>query len=116
MSRTWGFGTTKFRGVVGGASARGLGGGGERGGGGGGGGGRGFGGGFGGGDSLTEHRYNLTLSVSARNLFNHVNYGTPIGIITSPSAFQPIGITGGFGAEQTPTNNRRLDLQLRFQF
>jgi hypothetical protein len=45
-----------------------------------------------------------------------VNYGTPIGIITSPSAFQPIGITGGFGAEQTPTNNRRLDLQLRFQF
>jgi uncharacterized membrane protein YgcG len=113
-SRTWGFGTTKISGVVGGASAGGHGG---RGGGGGGGRGGGFGGGgFGGGDSLTEHRYNLTLSVSARNLLNHPNYGTPIGIITSETAFQSIGITGGFGAEQTPTNNRRLDLQLRFQF
>jgi hypothetical protein len=117
-SRTWGFGTTKVRGVVGGAGSGGFGGRGGPGGGGGGrgGGGGGFGGGFGGGDSLTEHRYNLTLSVSARNLFNHVNYDTPVGVLTSPSRFEPLGITGGFGAEQTPTNNRRLDLQLRFQF
>jgi hypothetical protein len=111
-SRTWGFGTTKFAGVVGGA--RSGGGGGYGGGGGRGGGGGGFGGG--GGDSLTEHRYNLTLSVSARNLFNHTNYSIPVGVLTSPSALQPLGISGGFGAEQTPTNNRRLDLQLRFQF
>ncbi len=109
-SRTWGFGTTKFAGMVGGARAGGGGGGGGRG---------GFGGGPGGpggGDSVTEHRYNLTLSVSARNLFNHTNYSTPVGVLTSPSALQPLGISGGFGAEQTPTNNRRLDLQLRFQF
>ena len=112
MSRTWGFGTTKVSGVVGGAraSSGGGGGGGRRGGFGGG------GGGFGGGDTLTEHRYNLTFSVSARNIINHVNYGTPIGVMTSPSFLEPTGITGGFGAEQTPTNNRRLDLQLRFQF
>jgi hypothetical protein len=118
LSRTWGFGTTKFAGVVGGASSGGYGGRGGNGGGGGrGGGGRGMGGfGGGGGDSLTEHRYNLTLSISARNLLNRVNYATPVGILSSPSAFQPLGITGGFGAEQTPTNNRRLDLQLRFQF
>ncbi len=130
LSRTWGFGTTKFAGVVGGArsSQGGGGGGGEgRGGGGGGGGGRGGGGGFGGGGmggggfgggggSLTEHRYNLTLSINARNILNHVNYGPPVGIMTSPSFLEPTGITGGFGAEQTPTNNRRLDLQLRFQF
>jgi hypothetical protein len=110
MSRTWGFGTTKVAGVVGGAGARGYGGGGGRGG-------RGGGpGGFGGGDSLTEHRYNLTFSISARNILNHVNYATPVGFLSSPNAFQPLGITGGFGAEQSPTNNRRLDLQLRFQF
>jgi hypothetical protein len=107
MSRTWGFGTTKVAGVVGGAGS-----GGYRGGRGGGGrGGRG-----GGGDSLTEHRYNLTLSISARNLFNHVNYATPVGFLSSPNRFEPLGITGGYGAEQSPTNNRRLDLQLRFQF
>lgn len=120
MSRTWGFGTTKISGMVGGARAsQGGGGGGGGGGGRGGRGGGGFGGGgggFGGGDTLTEHRYNLTFSVNARNILNRVNYDTPIGVITSPSFLQPLGITGGFGAEQTPTNNRRLDLQLRFQF
>jgi hypothetical protein len=121
MSRTWGFGTTKFQGVVGGARARGYGGGDGPGGGGGGGrmggggfGGGGFGGGFG--DTLSERRYNLTLSINARNLFNHVNYAPPVGILSSPLALQYTSITGGFGAEQTPTNNRRLDLQLRFQF
>jgi hypothetical protein len=45
-----------------------------------------------------------------------VNDGPPVGIMTSPSFLQSTGITGGFGAEQTPTNNRRLDIQLRFQF
>jgi hypothetical protein len=106
-SRTWGFGTTKFKGMVGGASAR------QGGGGHGGGGGR-----FGGGDSgpTTEHRYNLTFSVSARNFLNTVNYATPAGSMSSPNFLQSTAITGGFGAEQSPTNNRRLDLMLRFQF
>jgi hypothetical protein len=103
-SRTWAFGTTKFKGSVGGASARQDGGGRRFG---------GFGGDSGGG---TEHRYNLTFSVSARNILNTVNYSTPAGAISSPFFLQSTAITGGYGAEQTPTNNRRLDLQLRFQF
>jgi hypothetical protein len=102
LSRTWGFGTTKVKGVVGGARAGGYGGG-RR------------GGGFGGGD-VTEHRYNLTASISARNIFNHVNYNTPVGFMTSPTFLEPTAIAGGYGAELTPTNNRRLDLMLRFQF
>ena len=113
LSRTWGFGSTKFSGPSGGARA--TGGGGGRGGGGFG----GFGGGGGprgGGGGTTEHRYNLTLSISARNLFNHVNYAPPVGVIGSPFFLQETNIAGGFAAEQTPTNNRRLDLQLRFQF
>jgi hypothetical protein len=116
LSRTWGFGTTKYEGSSGGAHAS------SGGGGPGGGGGRGFGG-FGGGGrggpfggTTTEHRYNLTLSVSARNMFNHANDAPPVGVMGSPLFLQYTNITGGFAAEQTPTDNRRIDLQLRFQF
>jgi hypothetical protein len=111
LSRTWGFGTTKFAGSSGGARA-------SQGGGRGGGGFGGFGGGRRGGgfSTSTEHRYNLTLSISARNLFNHVNYAPPVGIMGSPFFLQSTAISGGFAAEQTPTDNRRIDLQLRFQF
>jgi hypothetical protein len=104
MSKTWGFGTTKFEGPSGGARA-------------GGGGGR-HGGGmfFGGPGEGTEHRFNLTASINARNILNHENLNTPNGAITSPYFFQSTGITGGFGAEATASNQRRLDLQLRFTF
>jgi hypothetical protein len=123
LSRTWGFGSTNFSGPSGGARAT-NGGGGGRGGSGGGGGGRGGGfGGFGGGGqrgggggSTSEHRYNLTLSISARNLINHVNDAAPVGVMGSPFFLQSTAIAGGFAAEQTPTNNRRIDIQLRFQF
>jgi hypothetical protein len=117
VSRTWGFGTTKFEGSSGGAHAGGGGGGGGRGGPGGGG---GFGGGGprggpGGGES-TSHRYNLTLGINARNLINHENLNTPNGSITSPYFLESTGISGGFGPESTASNQRRIDLQLRFAF
>jgi len=116
LSRTWGFGTTKFAGSSGGARAGAGGGpgGGPRGGGFGGFGGGGRGGPFGGG--TTEHRYNVTLSISARNILNHVNYAAPVGVMGSSNFLQYTAINGGFQAEQTPTDNRRIDLQLRFQF
>jgi hypothetical protein len=134
LSRTWGFGSTKFKGESGGATSRqgggppgggpGPGGGGGRGGGGGGGGpmGGGGGGGFGGGggpprlDSSTEHRFNLTLSIMARNILNHENLNTPNGALTSLYFLQSTGISGGFGPESTASNQRRIDLQLRFSF
>ncbi len=105
LSRTWGFGPTKFEGSSGGARAGGFG---------------GRGGPFGGrrpfGNGMTEHRYNLTLSLSARNLLNHVNYMAPVGMMGSPFFLQSTSISGGYGAEATPTDNRRIDMQLRFQF
>jgi uncharacterized membrane protein YgcG len=119
LSKTWGFGSTKFSGPSGGARAASGGGGGGGGRGGGGGGRGGFGGGGGqrgGGASSSEHRYNLTLSISARNLINHVNDAAPVGVIGSPFFLQSTETAGGFAAEQTPTNNRRIDVQLRFQF
>lgn len=110
LSRTWGFGTTKFAGVTGGSRA-------SQGGGGrgpGGGGPRGMGGIFG--DSATEHRYNLTFSINDRNAFNHVNLLNPIGTLLSPRFDESTGIAGGFGAESQSSENRRIDLQLRFTF
>jgi hypothetical protein len=115
ISKTWGFGPTRFKGVSGGARA----------GGGGGHGGRGFGG-FGGGPGggmgdSTEHRYNLTFSVNARNVLNHENLNTFNGSLTSPIFFQPNNITSGFGpggggGDASASNQRRIDLQLRFAF
>ncbi len=105
LSKTWGFGEKR------------------EGGGGGGFGGRGPGGPFGGGfqsifaPPTTPHRYNLTLSIAARNLLNHDNPGPIIGNITSPLFGQAnsaaIGWGGGFAEN---ANNRRLELQMRFSF
>ncbi len=73
--------------------------------------------GGGGGDaSATGHRYNLTVSLSARNLLNHVNPGPIIGNINSPLFGQSNQIAGGFGAFSGNASNRRLELQLRFGF
>ncbi len=71
-------------------------------------------GGFGG-DS-TGRRYNVTLSLSARNLFNTVNPGPPIGNLTSPQFGESTGLASGFGPQGNAANNRRVDFQIRFSF
>jgi hypothetical protein len=81
----------------------------------GGGGGRG---GRGGGDT-TEHRYNVTFSVSVNNVMNHVNPGSYSGLISSPKFGQPQNVVtgyGGGGGGGTQANNRRVDLSMRFAF
>lgn len=75
--------------------------------------GMGPGGPFGGGNSTTR-RYNLTLSASARNLFNRVNLAVPVGNLSSPSFGESLALAGGpFGSN---ASNRRIDLQLQFAF
>ena len=62
-------------------------------------------------------RYNMSISMSVRNLLNHTNPGPIIGNITSPlfgQANQPAG-GGGFVFSEA-ANNRRLELQMRFTF
>ena len=66
--------------------------------------------------SPTSKRYNLTVSVSARNLLNHVNPGPIIGQITSPLFGEANQVAGGYGAFAETANNRRLELQMRFSF
>ena len=146
LSRTFGWGerkgaaTPQMGGGMGGGD-RGPGGGGPpgMGGGGGRGGGGGFGGGMGGmmggfGGGSTGKKYNLTATISARNALNHVNYSAPIGTLNSPFFGQSLssaggggmggpgggGGGGGFGGPGFggggAAGNRKIELQVRFQF
>ena len=78
----------------------------------------GFGGAPGGGGARTAvaKRYNFTISANARNIFNNVNYATPVGSITSPLLGQANGLAGGTFSNGTSGANRQLFLQLSFAF
>jgi hypothetical protein len=115
LSRTFGFGAESKGGGGGGGGPH-MGG--PRGGGPGGGlGPRGLSGGggnpfnFGG---STNRRYNLTFSISARNLLNSANPGLPVGNLSSPFFGQSISIAGG--PFSSASANRRIDLQVMFSF
>ncbi|HEY6290890.1 MAG TPA: carboxypeptidase-like regulatory domain-containing protein [Terriglobia bacterium] len=116
LSKTFGFGKA----TRGSGSQRGYGGPG-------GGGGRGPGGGLGprglsggGGGNVfgpgtgENHRYNLTFSVQARNVFNNVNLGPPIGVLNSPLFGQSNSLAGGPFSSQAA--NRQINLQAMFSF
>ena len=61
-------------------------------------------------------KYNLTLSVSARNALNHPNFSPPSGDLSSPFFGVYRGLAG-FGPFGNPTTyNRKVDVQLRLQF
>jgi Carboxypeptidase regulatory-like domain len=112
MGKTWGFGAERGDGA---SKASG-------GGGGGGGnaavmaGGRGIGSLIG--PPTTRHRYNISISMSARNLLNHTNPGPITGDITSPLFGRANQIAGNLNGEgfSENANNRRLELQCRFTF
>jgi len=66
----------------------------------------------------TERRYNLVVGMVARNVLNHTNPGPIIGDITSPffgRANQMAGNANGEGLSEN-ADNRRLEMQFRFQF
>lgn len=54
----------------------------------------------------------LVMSVNARNLLNHPNYGPPSGNLSSPLFGQFTSLAGGGNT----SGNRRLDLQVRIEF
>jgi Carboxypeptidase regulatory-like domain len=115
LSKTFGLGPKVESRGAGGARG-GAGGGGSRGGGGGLGG-RGLGGGGGSPFNFgneTTHRYNLTFSVSARNLLNNVNYAPPVGNLDSPIFGTSNALAGP--PFSSGSANRRIDLQMLFSF
>jgi hypothetical protein len=68
------------------------------------------------GNESSAHRYNLTISLNARNAINHENLNSPVGVVTSPYFLQSTAIAGGFGAQTVPSNQRRIDIQIRIAF
>lgn len=53
---------------------------------------------FGGGGGAGAGRYSVVLSVNVRNIFNNVNFATPVGNLTSPLFGESTGLSsGGFG-------------------
>ncbi len=112
LSKTFGLGP-RTESHAGGGGSRGGGGGGPRGGLGG----RGLGGGGGSPFNFgneTSHRYNLTFSVSARNLLNNVNYAPPVGNLDSPIFGTSNALAGP--PFSSGSANRRIDLQMLFSF
>jgi len=67
-----------------------------------------------GGANTSSHRYNLTFSISARNIFNTVNDAAPVGNLNSPIFGKANALAGGFFSSSAA--NRRIDLQVRFSF
>lgn len=76
----------------------------------------GGGGQMGGGGQGGTHRYNLTISASARNLLNRVNLANPVGNLNSPYVGQSIALAGGPFGGTGGAANRRVDLQMQFSF
>jgi hypothetical protein len=120
LSKTFGLGKEVGASAVAGPRDGSGGGGGGRGGFGGGLGGRGLSGGGGGPGgafttgAATNRRYNLTFSVSARNILNRVNLAPPIGNLSSPLFGESNALASGpysFGSA-----TRRIDLQVQFSF
>jgi hypothetical protein len=132
LAKTFNFGpeTKAAAGAAGGAGGGGGGGGGRGGAGSGrnpfgGGGGPGGGPGGGGNASTGSRRYNITLSVNARNVFNVVNLDTPSAVLSPPTADSPqatasqfFGVSNGLagGAFSSSTANRQIYLQAGFSF
>lgn len=74
---------------------------------------------FGGGGGMTmssnsDRRYNLTLGVGVRNVFNNVNLANPGGVLGSPLFNVSNALAGG--PFSSSSSNRRVDLQATFSF
>ncbi|HKS08206.1 MAG TPA: carboxypeptidase regulatory-like domain-containing protein [Pyrinomonadaceae bacterium] len=74
-----------------------------------------------GGPPPSEKRYTLNVSLYFQNLLNHVNLGTPVGNLSSPSFGESVGLGGSFGGfggggGSTGAGNRRIYAQVRLNF
>ncbi len=65
----------------------------------------------------TGHRYNLTVAVIVRNVFNTTNAGLPVGNLSSPYFGRANWLASTAGpADMAFGDNRRVQFQLRFTF
>lgn len=67
-----------------------------------------------GGPATVPRKYALTFSAHALNLFNNINYGTPVGTLTSPLFGKSNKLSGGIFS--TNAASRRIFVQAAFSF
>jgi hypothetical protein len=69
-------------------------------------------------DDSDEGRFSLELSFNIRNLFNSTNLGQPVGNLSSPFFGRSISTAGGFGfgGGGQVSGNRRIEIELSFEF
>jgi hypothetical protein len=79
-------------------------------------------GGGGGGGAASEKKYTLTVSLYVQNILNTVNVGNYVGNLSSPQFGQPQSVAGSFGGfgggggGSANAGNRRIYMNLRFNF
>jgi hypothetical protein len=66
------------------------------------------------GGTSTGHKYSLSFSAQALNLFNNINYGTPVGTVGSQTFGQSTSLAGGPFSNGTAA--RRIFVQAVFSF
>ena len=64
--------------------------------------------------SNTSRRYNLTFTMTARNIFNTWNPGSPVGNLSSTKFGESTTLAGG--PFSSGSANRRVDFQALFAF
>jgi hypothetical protein len=79
-----------------------------------GGGGFGRGGGMMGGIANTGHKYSLSFSVQALNLFNNIDYGQPVGVVTDSRFGKSTSLAQGIFSSGSAA--RRIFIQSAFSF
>jgi hypothetical protein len=62
----------------------------------------------------TGRKYTLTFSAQALNLFNDIDYGTPVGNVNAPNFGQSTGLAGGIFSSGSAA--RRIFFQATFAF
>jgi hypothetical protein len=67
-----------------------------------------------GGSGGTERKYSLRFSIQALNVFNNINYGTPVGTLNSPYFNRATSLVGG--AFSAGSAARRIFAQCAFSF
>ena len=76
----------------------------------------------GGGGAPSEKKYTLNVSLNFQNILNHVNLGTPVGNLASPSFGESLNVGGVFGpfggggGGSAGAGNRRIYAQIRLNF
>ncbi len=71
-----------------------------------------------GGRNKEDSRFKVEFTVQVRNLFNRTNLGTPVGNLRSPFFGRSTSLAGGFGfgGGSSAAGNRRIELEVEFEF